>query len=304
MVPSVQSRNISLPLSGDTNIKHSSINILALPPSDPNTNLPTTVLLPFWGGNASTYASVLHHLAQQTPAPPALAISYAGTGSSPAPVPDTPTAHSIPALASNVLAVLRHEAIQDLLPSRKLVVCAHSMSAKVTWEVLRLLETSAPVLEIQVVGVLLLAPAPPRPFALPVEMRMQQIEAYRNSEAAEFVVKNVLTARGLDERVYGEVVKGCVGMSEGAKRGWLEVGMKWDCEEALEGLAKRPPVRVLVGSCDKVESVDRVMTETVEVLRGKRFEVGASVVQGCGHLLPLEAAEETLQELKLLLGFK
>lgn len=178
------------------------------------------------------------------------------------------------------------------------------MSAKVAWEVLRLLETTDPELEIEVVGVLLLAPAPPGPFSLPVEMRTQQVEAYRDLQGAEFVVRNVLTERKLDEELYGEVAKGCVDMSEGAKMGWLEFGMKWDCEEALEVLVKRPPLRVLIGSCDKVESVDRVMAETVEVLRGKGFEVDVSVVEGCGHLLPLEAVEDMGQQLEQLLGFK
>lgn len=233
-----------------------------------------------------------------------MALSYRGTGASSAPVLDTPATHSVPALAADVLAVLRHETTQDLLPSRKLVLCAHSMSAKVCWELLHLLETSKLALGIEAVGVLLLAPAPPGPFALPVEMRTQQLEAYRSMNGAEFVVRKVLTERTLDEGVYVQVAKGCVGMSEGAKRTWLEVGMRWDCEEALEGLVKRPLVRVLVGQFDQVETVDRVLAETVKVLRGKRFEVGVTIVQACGHLLPIEVPEETIQELNQLLGFK
>ena len=295
MDPQVKSRNIPLRAAQNEAASTSYISITALPATDPSTSLPTIILLPFWGGNASTYTSVLSSLARQTPTPPTLALSYRGTGFSPAPDPETPEAHNIPALAADVLQVLRQEEVQDLLPSRKLALCAHSMSVKVTWELIRLIESTD--LAIEVVGVLLLGPAPPGPFELPPEMRKQQLEAYRGIEGAEFVVRNVLTARTLNEEVYAEVARECVGMCEGAKKGWIELGMQWDCRESLDRILEKPPVRVLVGEEDKVETPGRVRDETVQGLSEKGFNVEVRTVQGCGHLLPVEAAEEVVEEL-------
>jgi pimeloyl-ACP methyl ester carboxylesterase len=241
-------------------------------------------------------------------------MSYRGTGESKRPDAelDLPSHHSIPFLAADVLALLRSgEVIEDLIPSHKLVIVAHSMSAKVAWEVLCGLSPtrSEATPEIEVVSVLLIAPAPPGPLELPPEMRQQQLIAYQTVESAKWTIANVLTHRPLSQEVIDRSAKDCAGMSPGAKRGWIEEGMKYSCVEAVRNLAATHQgqsaklVRVLVGTEDVVETVGRVQSETVDLLQSLGgFAVNMRVLEGCGHLVPLEDPDSVVEEVgKLLL---
>lgn len=302
MPPPIQSHNIPLPTTGH-------INILYHRASPPPLNKPTILCLPFWGGSASTYLPLLALLALQHPSIPSLAVSYRGTGLSPAPIPDTPEKHDIPSLAADAFEVLHSEFVQDLIGmarTRSVLLVAHSMSAKVVYTLLSLLQQrrsdSREEQRIAISGLLLLAPAPPTPLVLPEAIRAQQLTAYTTPQSAEYVVRNVLTHANLPVATYRALAADAAGMSAGAKRGWVERGMGRDCTEVLRGLVTLPEVRVrvLVGREDKVETVERVEEETVRVLRemlGGEVGVRVRVLEGVGHLVPVEAAEEVVGEL-------
>jgi 3-oxoadipate enol-lactonase len=121
---------------------------------------------------------------------------------------------------------------------------------------------------------------------LPEEMRKQQIEAYESPEAAEFVVRNVLTATVLGDEVVKELVEDMMRGNEWAKKAWPDYGMGEDILEDVEGV--RLPVLVITGELDKVETVERVRREVLENLKGEKDMV---VIEKVGHLLPLEAPE-------------
>ena len=98
-------------------------------------------------------------------------------------------------------------------------------------------------------------------------------------------------------------------MSEGAKRGWIELGMPHDCTPSLQATmtditvtgALAPKIVVLVGSEDKVETVERVQKETVEPWEAAGWNVSMRVIEGAGHLLPVEAVREVVDAVKGLL---
>jgi len=133
-----------------------------------------------------------------------------------------------------------------------------------------------------------------------------------NNGTAAWAVENVLSHGGLDGDVVARLARDCVGMSAGAKRGWVELGMGRDCRGSVRDVAARLGeqgtlegfgVRVLVGREDKVETVERVEKQTVHVLRELGFTVSVSAIAGVGHLVPVEAPEEVVLALgKLLQG--
>lgn len=235
-------------------------------------------------------------LAKQEPDIIAFSVSYRGTGKSAPPEPDTSEAHNVPAHADDLLHLLQ-QAQKQLVPSNRLIVCAHSMSSKVTYELLRRLEVTA----IKVTAIVLLAPAPPGPFELDEELRTVQLTAYQDIEHADWVVRNVLLLREHTEDQYQQVVADCVGMSPGAKRGWIDHGMAWSCIDTLKQLSNKPPVHVVIGGDDTAEAEDRVMNETVEVLRSHGFAVTTRLEPHCHHLIPVEAPDVVSGELRAFL---
>jgi pimeloyl-ACP methyl ester carboxylesterase len=306
-------------------------------PSTPDRSAPTVVFLPFWGGSASTFEPVQQALSKTHPTCTSVAVSYRGTGSSSGSSEETSSltstlnseqdpleSHDIPALATDVIALFETLANdggeqQALIPSRQVVLCAHSMSAKVAWEILHALTSSGNesvnLLDNKrtttVKGLLLLAPAPPGPLELPAEIREQQLKAYDSLDSALWTLRNVLTHKDLSDQVVGRLATDCVSMSPGAKRGWIELGMKRDCRGVVEDMVARIKadwqregtfqLRVLVGEKDKVETVEKVKSETVDVLTELGLDVTLTIVPEVGHLLPVEAPEEVAAELGKLL---
>ena len=238
-----------------------------------------------------------------------MALSYRGTGSSHAGDPDTPQDYSISSFAADVVGVLSSPDFLDLVPSGRLVLVAHSMSAKVAYHVFYLLGSGGIGNgdRIEIERLLLLGPAPIGPLDLPPEMRAQQLRAYESVESASWTMRNVLSHAPLDDDVVRRLASDAVGMSPGAKRGWLEYGMKVDCTEVLKGamtLVKDRrvfKVRVLVGREDRVETVEKVHKETLDVLHSMGVDVKIKVVEGCGHLLPVEAVKDVVSEIRSLL---
>ncbi|KIW67345.1 hypothetical protein PV04_06606 [Phialophora macrospora] len=321
---SIHSKAIALRLPLSPNGEQ--LTIRYYKPSTPDRSAPTVIFLPFWGGSASTFEPVQLTLSKTHPSCTSVAVSYRGTGSrsgseemtsSLTPEQDPPENYNIPALAADVVALLESLANDDdkqhdLIPSRTVVLCAHSMSAKVAWEVLHALTASGKESIFNktttVKGLLLLAPAPPGPLELPAEMREQQLKAYNSLESAVWTLKNVLTHKDLADEVVRGLAADCVGMSPGAKRGWIELGMKRDCRGVVADIAHRIKaegqqrqgnlqLRVVVGEEDKVETVEKVKRETVDGLTQLGLDVTLSVVAEVGHLLPVEAPEEVAAEL-------
>ena len=113
------------------------------------------------------------------------------------------------------------------------------------------------------------SPAPPLPLTLPPEVRSGQLTAYDSVKNAKWTIENVLTAVKMDDQTVMLLVEDCVGMSRGARRGWIEIGMAEslaavvgmgdddDDDDSCEKM-RTVPVRVLAGARDKVETFERL----------------------------------------------
>ena len=149
-------------------------------------------------------------------------------------------------------------------------------------------------------GMVLIGPAPPGSLALPPEMREQQSHAYDSQESVQWAVEHVLAeAHNLSEADTELVVSDSLAGNQWAREAWPRYGMTEDVSMGLEGQGMS--VEVLVGSSDRVESVERVRTKVVDVLRKKGFMVQFTVEDDCGHLMPLEKPEVVAHAIRKLI---
>lgn len=145
-------------------------------------------------------------------------------------------------------------------------------------------------------GVVLIAPAPPTPLVLPTEMKEQQLLAYSSPESAEFVVRNVLSSSKLSNEVVKILVEDMMKGNAFAKAAWPSYAM---AEDILEDAKKIDvPVLVIAGREDRVETEERVRQEVVRNVKGSKLVI----VEGSGHLLPVEAPEEVSRLIREFLG--
>ena len=281
---------------------------------------PTIIALHYWGGSASTFhhVPVLLQSRQKSQLPhrgvsTVISISHRGWGLSSSAVPDSPSAYSINALASDVVSLLPQFHAQSLIPPSGYVFCGHSMGGKVAMAASQLLDALLPEEFPPLRAMLLLAPAPPTPLTLPEDMKEQQIHAYETEDSVEWTVRNVLTGSSGD-RLYGGqrdfelIVRDSLKGTEGAKKGWPGVAMaeEINVKGAGEGLTNTK-LRVLVSRGDRVETIDRVIQETVKTFRERGYSIQVRVLDSndeaggegadVGHLLPLEAPEVVAEEL-------
>nr|GAT52870.1 predicted protein [Mycena chlorophos] len=140
----------------------------------------------------------------------------------------------------------------------------------------------------------LLAPAPLEGFQLPPDMREQQKSAYGSREAAEFVMRNVLLGPGskVASATIDVLVEDCLAGDDGAKKAWPEYAMEEDYLRMLDSVQLKIPVAVVVGSADVVEPKDNVKRRVVRVLENAGASVSLRILNGVGHLLPVEAAKD------------
>ncbi|KDQ52079.1 hypothetical protein JAAARDRAFT_703204 [Jaapia argillacea MUCL 33604] len=146
-------------------------------------------------------------------------------------------------------------------------------------------------------ALILLAPAPTVPLHLPPEMKEQQIYAYDSVESAEFVVRNVLTSPTslLSDDEIRRIAAGSASGDPAAKIAWPKYGL---CEEDVSADVGKieVPVLVVAAAEDRVETVESVRQEVVGRLGVDRVEM--MVVEGSGHLLPLEAPNQVATYVK------
>lgn len=335
--PSSRFFPIDIPTASETPIK---IHALIYHPLSASTNnatsaaarshaRPTIIALHYWGGSASTFRHVPSLLQRRQAATShystVISVSHRGWGLSSPASPDTASAYSVTALASDVVALLPHFFELDLIPQSGFVLCGYSMGAKVAVAVAGSLHhAKLPLGFPPLRGILLLAPAPLSPLVLPDELKEQQVHAYESPESVDLTVREVLTG-ARRARSYGGkedldlLVRDSLAGSDGAKKGWPEVGMAQNVN--LDGLCDRisgsvgnqskVKFRVLASRGDRVETVDRVERDTVQPLRSNGFEVELRVLEpekheddeaAYGHILPLEAPDIVSEELVVLLN--
>ncbi|KAJ7481443.1 Alpha/Beta hydrolase protein, partial [Mycena latifolia] len=252
-----------------------------------NTN-PTLLFVHFWGGSPRTYSALAARLAPDFPLVlPALRGWGASTG------PADPSAYGAAASAADLAALVAHlqsNASAGRFFEHGLVVVGHSMGAKIA-QVLAARGALRGLLR----GLILLGPAPLGRLELPPDVRAQQRAAYASRDAAEQVLRHVVLGSDVGADELRALVDDSMRGSEHARMAWPEYGMQEDYEGLVadggaEGL--RIPVAVVVGGVDKIEPAERVDEKVVQVLRKAGASVKMTVLDGVGHLIPVEAPTE------------
>ncbi len=224
---------------------------------------PALVFLHYWGGSTRTWDAVAGLLTVRR-----VALDHRGWGRSSAPVAGYATAD----LADDVQTVLTSLALDGY------VLVGHSMGGKVA----QLLASRRPA---GLRGVVLVAPAPAKPAAIPDDARARMASAYDSRESVLATLDAMLSHAPLSEVVREQVVSDSLAGAPAAKRAWPSRTILEDVSADLARIDV--PVLVVVGEQDRVEPVELVRSHVVAWIPGARL----AVVPDAGHLLPLEQPE-------------
>jgi 3-oxoadipate enol-lactonase len=228
--------------------------------------VPALVFLHYWGGSAGTWRHVIDALA---PDFRTIAFDQRGWGRSAAPA----TGYALADLAADAMAVI------EALDLEHYVLVGHSMGGKVAqWLAARRPRGLA--------GMVLVAPAPPTPLALPLEARQGMVHAYDSRESIMATVANVLAPHGLRPGELEAVVADSLAGSAAAKAAWPLASSQEDMTAEVGRI--NVPVIVISGEDDRVDRPHVLREELLPRIAQARMVV----LPGVGHLVPLEAPTE------------
>ncbi|QWT21382.1 alpha/beta hydrolase [Bacillus sp. NP157] len=226
---------------------------------------PTLVFLHYYGGSSRTWAPVLAVL------PPdlrAIAPDLRGWGAAARPA----DGYALGDYADDVEALVAAKGLTDF------VLVGHSMGGKIA----QLVASRRPP---GLRGVVLVAPAPPTPMALPIEALQAMAHVYDTRESIEQALAMALTSRPLSPALHEQVVADSLAGAPAAKRAWPLGISQEDIGTAVADI--QVPVLVISGSADKVDSTETLRRELLPRIATARLHV----LDGIGHLVPLEAAQ-------------
>ncbi len=163
------------------------------------------------------------------------------------------------------------------------VLVGHSMGAKVAAS---LASRRPPGL----IGLALVAPSPPTPEPMTNEGRERLRAAYGDRQALENFYAGI-TREALDERDRENLVQDGLRASQAAWNAWLDAGSRED----IGGQAGQinVPTLLLASRQDPVMSLDVIEGQVVPYFAGAQYEI----LEGSGHLLPLEIPKEVTRHL-------
>ncbi|KAH8129264.1 hypothetical protein ACSS6W_008706 [Trichoderma asperelloides] len=251
---------------------------LTCPTHNSNQIIPSLIFLHFWGGSSKTFESVIEIL---SPFYPTIGISLRGWGASTG--PNVAAAYKVTDFAFDVESVIKQMELKSV------VLVGHSMGGKISMAIAGRHLLPEGVLK----GLVLVGPAPPGPVYLPdPSMRDAQIHAFDNMENAKNTIHTVLSAPGnLTNEVVKTVAEDMVRGNKWAKYAWPAYGMEDDITNLFERIDI--PVVVLAGKNDILEPVERMKTDIRDKINAmQNGKASLVVVNGSGHLIPLEKPKE------------
>ena len=223
---------------------------------------PALVFLHYCGGSSRTWQPVIERLAGSARC---VAIDHRGWGRSSAPN----AGYAIEDLAADALAVIQ------TLELDAYILVGHSMGGKVA----QLLASRRPD---GLRGVVLVAPAPAKPVAVPEATRTQMAKAYLSREAVIATLDGVLRHAALSDELREQVVTDSLAGSVAAKRQWPAATILQDVSAGLAEIDV--PVLVVAGRQDRVEPIEVIKSHVLAEIPGARLDV----IDDSGHLIPLE----------------
>ena len=236
---------------------------------------PTLVFLHYMGGSGQTWSSVIDRLSA---AHRCIAPDLRGWGTSPR---DADT-YGLEAMAEDIAALVTDLGLTEY------VLVGHSMGGKIS----QMLAGRRPA---GLIGMVLVAPAPPTPLIVSSEFRRAALERYQSRDGMEEVFL-ILTERPLALEVRERVIADTLAGAPAAKQSWFEEGMELDISKAAAAIEIR--TLVIVGAADQVETEASLRREVGQYVPQAVFEILPHV----GHLSPLEAPDEVADAISRFLA--
>ncbi|WP_413741908.1 alpha/beta fold hydrolase [Sodalis sp. RH15] len=243
------------------------LNGLELNIQDRGNGLPAIIFLHYWGGSSRTWADVIAALPEtyRTIAP-----DLRGWGESSAPADN---GFALIDFVNDILAMIK------ALDVRQYVLVGHSMGGRVA----QLLASQRPC---GLVGLVLIAPAPPTPMKLAPEARLVMENAYSSQETVNMAIDHMLSAKPLSPDHRRQIIKDSLRGAPEAKIAWPKYTSQEDISGAVAGIVS--PAVIIAGELDRVETVAVLKTELLPLIPHARLHV----LPGTGHLSPLESPAE------------
>jgi pimeloyl-ACP methyl ester carboxylesterase len=232
---------------------------------------PTLVFLHYFGGSARSWDQVIEHL----PDVPALAYDQRGWGTA----ASVSGPYSLEQLAADVDTIAVNRGLEQV------VLVGHSMGGKVA----QIVAGTQPA---YLSGLVLVAPAPPRPPAhVTAEYQEQISHAYDSVESVTFALDNVLTHQPLSADIREQVLHDSLDSAPDAGTVWPLHGIAADISQSTTAVTV--PALVLAGEYDQVEPPAVLEELLLPALKNSRM----IVLPDAGHLLPLEAPAAVAAEI-------
>jgi pimeloyl-ACP methyl ester carboxylesterase len=241
-------------------------NGVTLHVSQQGAGAPALVFLHYWGGSSRSWRHVIAALATEFRT---VAIDQRGWGQSGAPA----RGYALADMANDAQAVI------EALDLERFILVGHSMGGKVA----QLLASRRPR---GLAGLALVAPAPPGPLALPLEMRKAMVHAYDSRDSIIATVEQVLAPDGLGAEDLDMVIADSLAGAAAAKEAWPLSASQEDIGAAVAAIGV--PAIVISGAHDRVDPPDVLR----RALLPRLAQATLHVLPGVGHLLPLEAPRE------------
>jgi pimeloyl-ACP methyl ester carboxylesterase len=245
---------------------HVQSNGIGLYVEDHETVGPALVFLHYWGGSSRTWQHVIAALEKGFRT---IAIDQRGWGQSDAPN----HGYSLDDLADDASGVI------TALDVDRYILVGHSMGGKVS----QLLASRQPK---GLVGLVLVAPSPPSPLGLPLEVRRGMVSAYTSRESIVATVEQVLAGSPLHPEDLEGVIADSLRGAPSAKAAWPLAASQEDITKAVAGVVV--PTLVISGELDRVDPPSVLQQELLPRIP----QATMHLLPGIGHLSPLEAPQE------------
>jgi pimeloyl-ACP methyl ester carboxylesterase len=223
------------------------------------------VFLHYWGGSSRTWKHVTAKLA---PTFHTIAIDHRGWGESDSPA----EGYALANLAADAEGVIR------TLNLKRYVLVGHSMGGKVA----QLMASRRPT---GLTGLVLVAPSPPQPMAMPAQAREMMAGAYASRETVEATIDSVLTSKPLSAEDREQVIADSLRGAPPAKVAWPRATSLEDITAQVSAI--NVPTIVITGELDRIDSPELLKAE----LLSRVPRAVMHVLPGTGHLSMMESAD-------------
>ncbi len=221
------------------------------------------VFLHYWGGSSRTWRDVIGALGSGVRC---IAIDQRGWGQSDAPA----GGYALADLAADAEGVISAVGLE------RYILVGHSMGGKVV----QLIASRRPA---GLQGLVLVAPSPPSPMALPLEVRRGMVHAYDDRASVIATVEQVLAGSPLQADRLERVVADSVAGAAPAKTAWPLATSQEDISQVVAAIDA--PTLVISGTEDRVDPPEILRAALLPRIPQARLQL----LPGIGHLSPLEA---------------